>query len=36
MKKYRIRELSILWWTKYILIAVAIFSIFIGIMWGVQ
>lgn len=36
MRKYSVREFSILWWTKYILISVAIFGIFIAVLWGVS
>lgn len=36
MKKYSVREFSILWWAKYILVAAAVFGIFIAILWGVS
>ena len=36
MKKYCIREFSILWFAKYILISAAVLGIFIAVLWGVQ
>lgn len=36
MKKYHIREFSILWWTGNILISAAVLGIFIAVLWGIQ
>lgn len=36
MKKYRIREFSILWWAKNILISTAVLEILIVILWNIQ
>lgn len=36
MKKYRIREFSPLWWTKYIILSAVVLGVFISILWYIQ